>query len=214
MKPHHLLLLFPFSLMTSCMSPVCPDFLRIHPGMSKDEVFQLFGAPTYCEFDEQTSSWEYVYGRSLNERKHAMVYFENGKVVRFRNFAEPLPPPASPLAEYPQPRMPRPYRFRLHLGNTERAQRFSELLNAVKKESFSDERLRILKSAVKEMTFSAAEVAEILKTENFDSDRIKLLRFLAPSIVDYRQSHEILSAFTFSTSREEAESILENSRER
>lgn len=36
----------------------------------------------------------------------------------------------------------------------------------------------------------------------------------APSIVDYRQSHEILSAFTFSTSREEAESILENSRER
>lgn len=214
MKTHNCIFLSVIFALTSCVSLNLPDFNRVQHGMSKAEVHRLFGSPTYSSFDEHGSSWEYVYGETARTRDCAVIDFVNDRVVSFRSFAQPLPWQYYSRTEYPRtehllPKSPNPCSPYLRMFLTADRQRYQNLLESLQKESFASERFRILKGAVKEMRFSASQVADILKLETFDSDRVVALRVLAPAICDRSELHRIFGAFTFLSSREEAEEILQ-----
>lgn len=86
---------------------------------------------------------------------------------------------------------------------------FAELVRSFEKATFGSDKENIIKTAVRHNYFTCAQVAKILSFFSFDNDRVKQFRLLAPRIVDPQNNHTLFSAFSFTSSRDEAKQILE-----
>lgn len=87
---------------------------------------------------------------------------------------------------------------------------FDRFLKSISDEDFSNRKERLLQNAVRHNRFTCQQVALILRTNDFDSNRNKQLRIVAPAIVDPQNSHLILNAYEFSSGRNDAQRILED----
>lgn len=87
---------------------------------------------------------------------------------------------------------------------------FDRFLREISNEDFSNGKERLLNNAVRRNRFTCQQVALILRTNDFDSDRNKQLRIVAPYIVDPQNAHIILNAYEFATYRNDAQRILED----
>lgn len=82
------------------------------------------------------------------------------------------------------------------------------LIATLKKESFPDDRLRVLRTAAARSYFTVDQVLQILPVFSFEDDRLEAVRILWPRVLDRDQGHRIYEAFTFPDSKEELETIL------
>ncbi len=105
-------------------------------------------------------------------------------------------PPPPPPGQYLRPAMPD--------GD------FSDLVSRIRRESFSDDQIRVLRTAAQNHVFSCSQIVRLLDAFTFSEDKLEALRLAYPGCVDPQNNYRILDAFTYSTDKEEAEQIIRN----
>jgi hypothetical protein len=128
-------------------------------------------------------------GQGLLDKKLEAKQFI-GCLVRLRGAAPPPPPPAAPVA----------------LGMPEGD--FAALLEAVNEASFSEEKTGVIATAAKSFQFSTEQVGKLIDAMSFSADKLKALELTRSRIVDRQNTFKLLSHFTFSGDKEQAQKLL------
>ena len=95
--------------------------------------------------------------------------------------------------------------------NRERAMRdkdFSMMYKIVKKYSFDDKKIDIIRVASIGSYFSSKQCAELLSLISFNDDKLKALEVMTPRIVDDKDVDRILKQFSFNRDKDKAMKIL------
>lgn len=90
---------------------------------------------------------------------------------------------------------------------------FSKLYNKVKKASFDDTKYDLLEVACLGCYFSCQQAVRLMKIFTFDDERMKVLRMVAPRIVDPQNAHCIHKIFTFDSDKQKVKEIMRNCRQ-
>lgn len=77
--------------------------------------------------------------------------------------------------------------------------RFGQLVQSIRAESFDNKRLELVKVAVKGSRFTCDQARELLSVFSFDTNRVEALVAIYPTLVDREQVPTLRSAFTFDT---------------
>ena len=85
---------------------------------------------------------------------------------------------------------------------------FSLLQKQVEDTSFHSDKLSVIRLSAQHNTFTCDQVAQLISSISFSGDQIKALDILAPKIEDPARSFVILNAFSFQSSRQEAQRII------
>lgn len=86
---------------------------------------------------------------------------------------------------------------------------FAQLLAAIKAESFSSGKRRVLQMAAPYSYFSTQQVKTLVKAFDFSSDQVDAAVLLYPQIIDYHNFYQVLDAFTFESSKQEVRERLQ-----
>lgn len=92
------------------------------------------------------------------------------------------------------------------IGNTE----FTELLTAIDKESFQDDKLSVIQLSANYNYFLVEQVIEILDKMTYSTGKTKALEIIYPNVIDVENSHLIINHFTYSSDKEKAKQIINN----
>lgn len=104
-----------------------------------------------------------------------------------------LPPPPAP-APPPRPMDP---------------EHFHQLAHAIKAESFSQQKLGVLKSAAAHAFFTCAQVGRLIDLYTFGNDKVEAARIARPHIVDPENGFTLSSHFTFSTNKQAVQQMFQ-----
>lgn len=80
---------------------------------------------------------------------------------------------------------------------------FEEFLSGVKKEPFSDSRIKIVETALINSDFTCEQCISITKFYSFSDDKKKVMKMMYPRIVDKEGFFTVISLLTFSSDRDE-----------
>lgn len=82
------------------------------------------------------------------------------------------------------------------------------VVEEIRKESFSDAKLRIVSSVASSSYFTVSQVQSIMGCFTFDKDKLQVVEILAPRILDRENVYKIYGSFDFESSKREAEKYL------
>lgn len=86
---------------------------------------------------------------------------------------------------------------------------FQKLLAGIKKESFDDNKLPLVKDAVKYHYFTCAQVATLVKTMTFSDGQVQTAVTLYPRVMDPANFQlDVLPAFTFESDKDKVRKAL------
>jgi hypothetical protein len=85
---------------------------------------------------------------------------------------------------------------------------FRQLLGAMQRESFANDKLRVLQQAGPINWFVVAQVQELLGQFTFPKDRLDAMRTLRGRILDTNNTYQLYGAFEFPRDKEELKRIL------
>ncbi|HNX00835.1 MAG TPA: DUF4476 domain-containing protein [Candidatus Cloacimonadota bacterium] len=85
---------------------------------------------------------------------------------------------------------------------------FTILVNKVKAESFSDNQLRVIRTATKNANYNVDQIVRMMDLLTYSDDKIEALRIMYPKVTDPKNNYQILDALTYSTDKEKAEEII------
>ena len=106
---------------------------------------------------------------------------------------EPVAPPPPPVKVEPQPMNPAS---------------FGRLLSTVKKQSFADEKLKVIRTAANANHFLTRQVTQLLGTFSFAEGKLKCVRALKPRILDSENLFQLYEAFTFDADKKKLKEII------
>lgn len=78
---------------------------------------------------------------------------------------------------------------------------FSTFFQKVKKEPFSDNRLKMIEAALTTSDFTSGQCAQLAKLYPFDDDRMKVMKMMYPRIVDKEAFFVVVDVLTFSSNK-------------
>lgn len=87
------------------------------------------------------------------------------------------------------------------------AEWFSRVLNQVRRAPFESDKLGVISDACRGGVFTATQAVALMKVFPFDSERLKVLRIVAPHLLLRGDAYEIINSFTFE--KDVARSILD-----
>ena len=123
--------------------------------------------------------------------------------------------PASAAGQDRKPKEQIEYRDRKQMGKRHKHHRamrdkdFDTMASIVKKASFDDNKIDVIRVACIGSYFSSKQCAKLLSLMSFDNDRVKALEIIAPRLVDMNNIDDIVKKFSFSSSKDKAVSILQ-----
>ena len=82
------------------------------------------------------------------------------------------------------------------------------IVNAVARESFAANKLRVLQESLRDNYFVVGQVQQLLGSFSFAADRLNAVRALWPRVLDRQNGYQLNSAFTFSKDKEELQRII------
>jgi|CXWL01.1.fsa_nt_gi hypothetical protein len=85
---------------------------------------------------------------------------------------------------------------------------FGALRRAIRAESFSANKLRVLEQAVTAHYFLVAQVSEVIADFDFSQDKLQAARLMRPRILDPENKFKLYESFTFGNDKEELKRIL------
>lgn len=203
-----------------CLSASAKTKKIVERGMTKQEVIEIMGQPKLTSFDAYGDRWEFYKMNVLTgESKRIVVGFDlNGKVVAYNmsyvddNVQQPAPPShpscgaGAGVVAVVGPKVPIGYGYCLDDAS------FSILYNKVKNASFDDNKFDLLQVASLGCYYSCAQTARIMRIFTFGDKQLKVLRMMAPRIVDPQNATDIYNVLTFDSEKSEAGEIMRNSR--
>lgn len=209
-----------FMMFAVCLSASAKTKKIVERGMTKQEVIEIMGQPKLTSFDAYGDRWEFYKMNVLTgESKHIVVGFDlNGKVVAYNmsyvddNVQQPAPPShpscgaGAGVVAVVGPKVPIGYGYCLDDAS------FSILYNKVKNASFDDNKFDLLQVASLGCYYSCAQTARMMRIFTFGDKQLKVLRMMAPHIVDPQNATDIYNVLTFDSEKSEAGEIMRNSR--
>lgn len=177
----------------------------VERGMDKTEVRDILGKPKATSFDQYGETWTYWIIPWVGENdKIITVNFDlNDKVIsyseRFKDDPSNIdtPPTPTPHASL------KPYML-YELGDQE----FDFLLSKVRSASFENDKYTLLEVASLGCCYSCNQCARMMELFNFNDDKLKVLKIMAPHIVDAQNAYIIYKTFTFDSDKEKAAQIM------
>ena len=85
---------------------------------------------------------------------------------------------------------------------------FKLLRSLLKEESFDKNRAKMIRVACIGNYFTSSQCAAMLSLFSFDSNKLEVLEYLAPRVIDRRGCEAILEEFSFLSNRKKAEELL------
>jgi hypothetical protein len=85
---------------------------------------------------------------------------------------------------------------------------FKLLRSLLKEESFDKNRAKMIRVACIGNYFTSSQCAAMLSLFSFDSNKLEVLEYLAPRVIDRRGCEAILEEFSFLSNRKKAEDLL------
>ena len=86
---------------------------------------------------------------------------------------------------------------------------FDMMFGIVKKASFDDNKIDVIRVACIGSYFSSRQCAKLLSLLSFDDNKIKALEVIASRLVDTNNADDIVKEFSFSSSKDKAVGILQ-----
>ncbi|MFP2930047.1 DUF4476 domain-containing protein, partial [Pyxidicoccus sp. 3LG] len=102
----------------------------------------------------------------------------------------PPPPPPQPVVR-PMPEGP-----------------FKRLSEAVSRESFAEDKMRVISLAAGDNYFLISQVAQLIGNFPFSQDKLTVVSTLKPRILDPENGYQLYSAFSFSSDKKRLQEIL------
>ena len=209
-----------FMMFAVCLSASAKTKKIVERGMTKQEVIEIMGQPKLTSFDAYGDRWEFYKMNVLTgESKRIVVGFDlNGKVVAYNmsyvdnNVQQPAPPShpscgaGAGVVAVVGPKVPIGYGYCLDDAS------FSILYNKVKNASFDDNKFDLLQVASLGCYYSCAQTARIMRMFTFGDKQLRVLRIMAPHIVDPQNATDIYNVLTFDSEKSKAGEIMRNSR--
>lgn len=188
-----------FMMMAVCLSAQAKVKKTVERGMTKQEVVAILGQPKLTNFDAYGDRWEYYKMNALTgESKRIVVGFDlNGRVVAYETkywdnntnseIGNCNQRPAPPYGAGAGPDGPAYYGYCLDDAS------FSRLYNKVKNASFDDNKFDLIEVASLGCFYSCSQTARMMKMFTFSDKQLKVLRLMAPHIVDPENAIAITS---------------------
>jgi hypothetical protein len=85
---------------------------------------------------------------------------------------------------------------------------FGILIGRINKESFSEDKLRVLRTAAKNYIFKCSQIIQLINAYTFSEDKLEALRISYPGVADPKNNYKILDAFTYSGDKDQADRII------
>jgi hypothetical protein len=85
---------------------------------------------------------------------------------------------------------------------------FNELLNTVKKQSFKDDKVRVIRLSAGYNFYTVNQVVTLAKTAHFGDERVEIIKVLYPRIIDYHKSFQLYECLTFDSEKKKLEQII------
>lgn len=86
---------------------------------------------------------------------------------------------------------------------------FDNLKQAIQRESFSDDQLRIARRAAKDKRFTARQVKGIARLFTFSSEQLAFTKAAYANCVDKQNYYQVMGVFTFSSDKDELEEFID-----
>lgn len=159
----------------------------------------------------------YIAQLNKAERYEAQKLLDEIRSLAQKLAATPPPPTASTnvtvnIAPTPAPRPnPRPAPAPKPVPISDKD--FIDLKNSIRRNSFGDAGLDVLKSAADGNNFRSAQVVELLGLFPFSTDKLKALQIAYPKCIDTQNKYKIIDAFMFDSDKKEAREIMERARD-
>lgn len=206
-----------FMMFAVCLSASAKIKKTVERGMTKQEVIALLGQPKLTSFDAYGDKWEY-YKMNLipGESKRIVVGFDlNGRVVAYETKfwdnntnseigncnQRPTLPPSGVGPDAP-----------IYYGYCLDDASFSRLYNKVKNATFDDNKFDLIEVASLGCYYSCAQTARMMRIFTFGDKQLRVLRMMAPHIVDPQNATDIYNVLTFDSEKNKAGEIIRNSR--
>ena len=200
-----------------CLSATAKIKKTVERGMTKQEVIDILGQPKLTSFDAYGDKWEYYKMNVIqSESKRIVVGFDlNGRVVAYQmsyvddntnnavgnNNQRPTPPPSYGVgADAPI------YYYCLD------DEAFARLYDKVRRASFDDNKFDLIEVASLGCYYSCAQAARMMKMFTFGDKQLRVLRIMAPHIVDPQNASDIYNVLSFDSEKKKAGEIMKNSR--
>ena len=201
-----------------CLSASAKVKKTVERGMTKQEVLAIMGQPKLTSFDAYGDKWEYYKMNVLaDEVKRIVVGFDlNGRVVAYETKfwdnntnseigncnQRPTLPPSGVGPDGP-----------IYYGYCLDDASFSRLYNKVKNASFDDNKFDLIEVASLGCFYSCSQTARMMRIFTFGDKQLRVLRMMAPHIVDPQNATDIYNVLTFDSEKSKAGEIIRNSRQ-
>ena len=183
-------------------------------GMSKAEVTSILGKPDLRNLNASEEVWQYFVSPDIRTTDTYTISFKNERLSSFNSTRKKESPQSVPviISEpevkiFPQSRIPERSRYEQR-AQEEAEREFKEFLARIKRQTFTKDMIAYVRDAARYQRFSSLQVKRILQLFSWDSERLDVLRILAPSMTDGYKVHEIIETFDFSSGKDEARQIL------
>ncbi|WP_223644019.1 DUF4476 domain-containing protein [Corallococcus sp. EGB] len=87
---------------------------------------------------------------------------------------------------------------------------FRSITQAMVRESFPREKLRILSQVAPNENFLVSHILSVLGQFSFSGDKLEVVRLMRPTLLDPQNSYQLYQAFPFSNDKEKLQAILES----
>ncbi|GAE85445.1 DUF4476 domain-containing protein [Bacteroides reticulotermitis] len=87
---------------------------------------------------------------------------------------------------------------------------FSDFLTRVKKEPFSDNRMKLIETALVNSYFTCGQCLSLVKLYTFDDDKMKIMKMIYPRIVDREGFFTLIDSLTFSSNKDEMNDFVKS----
>lgn len=207
-----------FMMLAVCLSASAKVNKTVERGMTKQEVIAILGQPKLTSFDAYGDKWEYYKMNVLTgESKRIVVGFDlNGRVVAYETKfwddntnseigscnQRPTLPPSGVGPDGP-----------IYYGCCLDDTSFSRLYNKVKNATFDDNKFDLIEVASLGCYYSCAQTARMMRLFTFGDKQLRVLRMMAPHIVDPQNATDIYNVLTFDSEKSKAGEIIRNSRQ-
>ena len=188
-------------------------------GMSKAEVTSILGKPDLRNLNASEEVWQYFVSPHIGTTDTYTISFKNERLsslnsVRKKESPQSVPViiPEPDVKIYPQSRIPERSRYEQR-AQEEAEQEFKEFLSRIKSQTFTKYMIAYVRDAARYQRFSSLQVKRILQLFSWDSERLDVLKILAPAMTDGYKVHEIIDTFDFESKKDEARRILGITRE-
>lgn len=205
-----------FMMMAVCLSAQAKVKKTVERGMTKQEVIAIMGQPKLTSFDAYGDKWEYYKMNVISgESKRIVVGFDlSGRVVAYETkywdnntnseIGNCNQRPAPPYGVGPD--APIYYGYCLDDAS------FSRLYKKVKGANFDDNKFDLIEVASLGCFYSCSQTAHMMKMFTFGAKQLRVLRLMAPHIVDPENAIAIYNVLTFDSEKSKAGEIIRNSR--